>query len=37
MNRMLKTCAVLALGALLLPPLAWAEDNPLKGPLAATR
>lgn len=31
MNRMLKTCAVLALGALLLLPLlARAEENPLK-------
>lgn len=31
MNRILKTCAMLALGALLLPLSAWAEDNPLKG------
>jgi hypothetical protein len=30
MNRMLKTCAVLAIGALLLPLVARAEENPLK-------
>jgi len=30
MNRMRMTCAVLVLGALLLPLRAWAVDNPLK-------
>lgn len=30
MNRMMKTCAVVALGTLVLPLLTWAADNPYK-------